>query len=112
MLYVCCIYISFISDQDKHVWSFDLKVYEDVQRKVSALNPEIVIGPLPNFVIKLLRQEEKELDFMCLDAIEKQLSSKLFNFQKYGVAFAIRNGGRALIADDMGLGNNFTVTIN
>lgn len=41
---------------------------------------------------------------MYLDAIEKKLSSKLLNFQKYGVAFAISNSGRCMIADDMGLG--------
>lgn len=41
---------------------------------------------------------------MCLNAIERKLSSKLLNFQKYGVAFAISNGGRCMIADDMGLG--------
>lgn len=41
---------------------------------------------------------------MCLDAIEKKLSSQLLDFQKYGVAFAISNGGRCMIADDMGLG--------
>lgn len=34
--------------------------------------------------------EEKELDFMFLDAIEKKLSSQLLSFQKIGVAFAIR----------------------
>lgn len=42
---------------------------------------------------------------MCLDAIEKKLSSQLLDFQKYGVAFAISNGGRCMIADDMGLGS-------
>lgn len=41
---------------------------------------------------------------MFLDAIEKKLSSILLNFQKYGVAFAISNNGRCMIADDMGLG--------
>lgn len=41
---------------------------------------------------------------MFLDAIEKKLSLKLLNFQKYGVAFAISNSGRCMIADDMGLG--------
>lgn len=42
---------------------------------------------------------------MCLDAIEKKLTTQLLDFQKYGVAFAIRNGGRCMIADDMGLGS-------
>lgn len=41
---------------------------------------------------------------MCLEAIEKKIASQLLDFQKYGVAFAISNSGRCLIADDMGLG--------
>lgn len=41
---------------------------------------------------------------MCLEAIEKKIASQLLNFQKCGVAFAISNSGRCLIADDMGLG--------
>lgn len=46
----------FFSDHDTRIWSFDLSVYEEVQKKVSALNPEIVIGSMPQFVLKLLRQ--------------------------------------------------------
>lgn len=42
---------------------------------------------------------------MCLDAIEKKVSSQLLDFQKYGVAFAISHSGRCMIADDMGLGS-------
>lgn len=48
--------------------------------------------------------EQKEPDFLCLQAIEKKLSSQLLDFQKYGVAFGISHGGRCMIADDMGLG--------
>lgn len=48
--------------------------------------------------------EQKEPDFLCLQAIEKKISSQLLDFQKYGVAFGISHGGRCMIADDMGLG--------
>lgn len=48
--------IHFITDHEKRIWSFDLSAYEEVQKKVSALNPHVVIGPIPQFVLKLLRQ--------------------------------------------------------
>lgn len=48
--------------------------------------------------------EKKEIDFACLQSIEPKLSSILRDFQKDGVAFAIANSGRCMIADDMGLG--------
>lgn len=48
-----------------------------------------------------------ELDFVCLQAIERKLGSQLLEFQKIGVAFGIAHGGRCLIADDMGLGKTF-----
>lgn len=41
-----------IADMDKRIWSFDLSAYEEVQTKVSALNPQVVIGQLPKFVLK------------------------------------------------------------
>ncbi|XP_055295299.1 SWI/SNF-related matrix-associated actin-dependent regulator of chromatin subfamily A-like protein 1 [Sitodiplosis mosellana] len=94
-------------DPKDKIWSFNLSDYEEVQKKVSALNPNVAIGPLPKFVLKLLKEEEKELDFLCLQAIEPTLSSQLLGFQKYGVAFGISNGGRCLIADDMGLGKTY-----
>lgn len=56
------------------------------------------------FGIFIIISEKGDLDFMCLEAIEKKLYSVLLDFQKYGAAFAIRNGGRCMIADDMGLG--------
>ncbi|XP_031623528.1 SWI/SNF-related matrix-associated actin-dependent regulator of chromatin subfamily A-like protein 1 [Contarinia nasturtii] len=94
-------------DREKKIWSFDLSAYDEVQRKVTALSPHVVIGQLPSFVLKLLKQEKKEPDFLCLQGIEKRLSSQLMDFQKYGVAFGISNGGRCMIADDMGLGKTY-----
>lgn len=116
------------SDTGKKIWSFDLSAYDEVQKKVGELNPHVVMGVLPKFVLKLLKSgkycifclkmqnfiaclikisEEKEPDLFCLDAIEKKLSSQLLEFQKYGVAFGISHSGRCMIADDMGLGKLF-----
>lgn len=47
---------------------------------------------------------KKEIDYSCLQAIEPKIRSLLLDFQEYGVAFAIANSGRCMIADDMGLG--------
>lgn len=41
---------------DKRIWSFELSAYEELQTKVSALNPQVVIGQLPKFVLKLLKE--------------------------------------------------------
>lgn len=43
-------------DNDTKIWSFGLNDYELVQEKVSHLNPDVVIGSLPKFVINLMRQ--------------------------------------------------------
>lgn len=48
--------------------------------------------------------DDVEIDFSCLQAIEKNLASQLLEFQKYGVSFGVSRKGRCLIADDMGLG--------
>lgn len=46
----------FSIDGDKRIWSFDLSSYDEVQKKVGALSPHVVIGQLPSFVLKLLKQ--------------------------------------------------------
>lgn len=44
------------TDVEEKKWSFDLSAYDEVQQKVSALNPDVVIGQLPKFVLKLLKE--------------------------------------------------------
>jgi len=71
--------------------------------------------------IKLARQHQTEmvpesgmsaglLPSLCcsmdiLSALPEALKATLLPFQRDGVAFAVRHGGRCLIADEMGLGN-------
>lgn len=43
-------------DQAKKVWSFNLSAYQEVHDKVGALKPNVVIGALPKYVLKLLAQ--------------------------------------------------------
>lgn len=78
------IHVLYFSDHEKKIWSFDLSVYDEVQKKVRALNPNVSIGPLPNFVLKLLRQG----NFWLNERIEKFL--RIWNissssFQKRGI---------------------------
>lgn len=67
-------------DQEKKIWSFDLSVYEDVQRKVGELSPDVVIGQLPNFVLKLLKQGY--LIHSLFHRIVKIILKKMIDFQR------------------------------
>lgn len=78
-----------------------------VQQRVSALNPDVTIGTLPKFVLKLLKEAKVEFDYSVLNAIEPKLAASLMDFQKDGVCFGISKLGRLMIADDMGLGKTY-----
>lgn len=93
-----------VADNNTRIWSFHLKDYELLLDRVSPLNPDVVIGTLPKFVLNLLNQPKNEPDQMCLAAIEPKLRNALMGFQIEGVCFGIDKGGRCMIADDMGLG--------
>lgn len=78
-----------------------------VHQNVSALNPDVTIGSLPKFVLKLVKETKIEFEYSVLSAIEPKLSASLMNFQKDGVCFGISKKGRCMIADDMGLGKTY-----
>lgn len=78
-----------------------------VRESVSGLNPNVVIGAIPKFVLKLLSTPATEPDSTCLYAIEPKLVGELLPFQKEGVCFGIEKQGRCMIADDMGLGKTY-----
>lgn len=78
-----------------------------VHQRVSALNPDVTIGTLPKFVLKLLKEAKIEFDYSILRAIEPKLAATLMEFQKDGVCFGINKQGRCMIADDMGLGKTY-----
>lgn len=80
-----------------------------VHERVSALNPDVTIGTLPKFVLKLVKEAKIDFDYMILQAIEPQLAASLMDFQKDGVCFGISKQGRCMIADDMGLGKTYQV---
>ncbi|CAL8464419.1 g3954 [Coccomyxa elongata] len=100
-------------DRDWHpesrTWRFPLRKYEDVQRwglqhfsadEISLLEQS---GPERQIPAPLL-EPPSFVDGKITQCIQPETWDRLYQFQKDGVIFAVRHGGRALIADDMGLG--------
>lgn len=81
-----------------------MKEYEKLQEKVLHLKPDVVIGCLPQFVIRLLQEPRAIPSSLVLNSIEPKLRDSLLEFQRDGVCFGIEKQGRCMIADDMGLG--------
>lgn len=98
---------NFLSDTTTKIWSFLFADYQLVQERVSSLNPDVVIGALPKFVLKLLSQPATTLSYECISALEPTLAEVLMHFQKQGVCFGIEKKGRCMIADEMGLGKTY-----
>uniref|UniRef100_A0A182K0M5 SWI/SNF-related matrix-associated actin-dependent regulator of chromatin subfamily A-like protein 1 n=1 Tax=Anopheles christyi TaxID=43041 RepID=A0A182K0M5_9DIPT len=89
-------------------WTFELKDYSTLQERIATLNPHVVLGGIPKFVLQEFSTGPKaKPSQICLNAIEPSLVESLLSFQKEGVAFGIEKGGRVLIADDMGLGKTY-----
>uniref|UniRef100_A0A182MCU0 SWI/SNF-related matrix-associated actin-dependent regulator of chromatin subfamily A-like protein 1 n=1 Tax=Anopheles culicifacies TaxID=139723 RepID=A0A182MCU0_9DIPT len=89
-------------------WTFEIKDYPMLLERIAALNPHVVLGPIPKFVLQeFISGPKAKPKRICLNAIEPSLVESLLEFQKEGVAFAIEKGGRVLIADEMGLGKTY-----
>lgn len=87
-------------------WNFDMKDYTVVGNKLQSLKPEVVVGRLPTYLVKLLN-ENKYDSHIDLSRIDGLLLATLLPFQMEGVIYGINRNGRLLIADDMGLGKTF-----
>lgn len=89
-------------------WTFPIAIYRELMRQLKELNSvKIEINdPLPEQVIDaLVKANEKyagEVDLT--ERLTPEFIESLFPFQKEGITFAVKRGGRCLIADDMGLG--------
>lgn len=68
--------------------------------------------PLPDFVNKFVTAARKQPDdsarYQCLSQLmlapTESLEQRMMPFQREGVQFALRAGGRVLVGDEMGLG--------
>lgn len=94
-------------DPNSKLWNFLIDDYEDFMSKVALLAPHVVMGAIPAFVLKVLRQPTMNPENVDLSPIEATLRHKLMVFQEEGVRFGISRHGRCMIADDMGLGKTF-----
>ncbi|CAK5102848.1 unnamed protein product [Meloidogyne enterolobii] len=103
-------------DSANKIWNFLLKDYEVVKNKLNQLRSknvlakfdEIPLGVRKLFLDKIsprnLEPSSSESSSSCLDKADPKIVETLFPFQRSGVSFGIRRGGRLLIADEMGLG--------
>ena len=89
----------------KKTWSFLVVDHDSVLRKLLPLKSEVVISPLPNWILKTFsKPRDLTPDQVDIGAIEPYLYDNLMPFQKEGIKFGVSRQGRVLIADDMGLG--------
>nr|XP_018904491.1 PREDICTED: SWI/SNF-related matrix-associated actin-dependent regulator of chromatin subfamily A-like protein 1 [Bemisia tabaci] len=93
-------------DVKNTVWSFPLSQYECFRKGLDKFKPDVTIGAIPNYVLRIFRNPEKKYSEMNIDLsrIEPKLLDSLYAFQRDGVKFGISKQGRCIIADDMGLG--------
>ncbi|XP_061718834.1 SWI/SNF-related matrix-associated actin-dependent regulator of chromatin subfamily A-like protein 1 isoform X2 [Cydia pomonella] len=94
-------------DPSSKLWNFSINDYQELMSKVAPLAPHIVLGALPQFVLKILQTQITDPRTLDLSPIESTLRNKLMPFQEDGVRFGIAHRGRCMIADDMGLGKTF-----
>ncbi|XP_047032444.1 SWI/SNF-related matrix-associated actin-dependent regulator of chromatin subfamily A-like protein 1 [Helicoverpa zea] len=94
-------------DAKSKLWNFSVNDYQQLMSKVAPLAPHIVLGPIPPYVLRVLREESMDPSCVDLSPVEATLRNKLMPFQAEGVRFGISRRGRCMIADDMGLGKTF-----
>ncbi|CAH2044140.1 unnamed protein product, partial [Iphiclides podalirius] len=94
-------------DANTKLWNFSIDDYEELMTKITPLAPHVVLGALPSYVLKVLKEQQVDPNSIDITPIEPTLRNQLMPFQEQGVRFAIAHGGRCMIADDMGLGKTF-----
>lgn len=103
-------------DPQSKRWSFDLKEYEDLVKKIVAKfnRGEVIVVPLPKPVREIFKEQisgknvprlNPEIDFEHIKTkLDTTISKSLLPFQIEGIRFGVQQNGRLLLADDMGLG--------
>ncbi|XP_050712346.1 SWI/SNF-related matrix-associated actin-dependent regulator of chromatin subfamily A-like protein 1 isoform X2 [Eriocheir sinensis] len=95
-----------VYDCNIRTWSFNIKDHKSLVASLRPLHPEVVVVPLPDFVLKALEASAKKVPADCIDlmGLDARLLDALMPFQAEGVKFGISLGGRVMLADEMGLG--------
>ncbi|KAF8796615.1 SWI/SNF-related matrix-associated like protein [Argiope bruennichi] len=93
-------------DMQTKKWNFLIEDHEKLMALLKPLQPNVLIVPLPRFILKIFSQvpETRTIKDYDLSTLDPVMLHSLLPFQKDGVKFGIQNEGRVLIADDMGLG--------
>eukprot|EP00960_Hanusia_phi_P077758 768738-Hanusia_phi.AAC.5 len=87
-------------------WSFHVSDHDELVSKLSKCD-HVSVKSLPASFLKALNStasHDNVTPELIWQALPPDLLAGLLPFQREGIAFAIRHGGRALIGDEMGLG--------
>lgn len=93
-------------------WSFHVSEHDELVSRLGKCS-NVSVKALPATFLKALRELESQSSAVSSEmvtleqiwqALPPDLLAGLLPFQREGIAFAIRHGGRALIGDEMGLG--------
>lgn len=95
----------------EHALQFPLKHYQEVTRTLSRVAPEVRVNGISKATLNAMLHAAGALRSMpprddLLRMVPPHLMETLYEYQKDGVAFAVAHGGRALIADEMGVGKS------
>lgn len=72
-------------DAANKTWNFDVHQYDVFLSKMKVLQPEVVVDPLPKFVLNISKMPKLSDSPVDLSRIESELLNTLMPFQKEGV---------------------------
>jgi SWI/SNF-related matrix-associated actin-dependent regulator 1 of chromatin subfamily A len=94
-------------DASRAVWLFPVSEHNRLKLLLQTL-PHVRFTSLPDWVLRVFdnssRSSSNNSPLKSLDHISSRLLKALLPFQREGLEYAIRRGGRVLFADEMGLG--------
>ena len=97
--------LSSLSSQAHSFWTFPFSRYDQVIKALKTeSNPDAIIELAPTVVSTLRISSRIKDDSMRYGHIPPEMEAKLMPFQRDGIKFILRRGGRALLGDEMGLG--------